>query len=92
MMEVGTTKAATGEIAALFVTPQLVDRIVGSPRNLIAIDTHTDPTNAADIDQLEIDVAAKANSTDVYTKTESDTNFVAVAGDTMSGALVLCRE
>jgi hypothetical protein len=39
MMEVGTPKSPTGEIAALFVTPQLVDRIVGSPRNLLAIDT-----------------------------------------------------
>jgi hypothetical protein len=42
---------------------------------------------AADITQLETDVAAKADSSNVYTKTEADTNFVAVTGGTMSGAL-----
>ncbi len=54
---------------------------------LDAIDTSGIATNAADIAQLETDVAAKANSADVYTKTESDSTFVAVAGDTMSGTL-----
>ena len=42
---------------------------------------------AADISQLETDVAAKANSADVYSTTASDSNFVDAAGDTMSGAL-----
>jgi len=52
-----------------------------------AIDTSGIATNASAITQLQTDVAAKADSTDVYTKTESDSTFVAVAGDTMSGAL-----
>jgi len=59
----------------------------GIQAQIDAIDTSGITTNAADIDQLEADVAAKANSTDVYTKAESDTNFVDAAGDTMSGAL-----
>jgi len=54
---------------------------------LDAIDTSGIATNAADIDQLEIDVATKANTTDVYTQAAADTAFVNSAGDTMSGAL-----
>lgn len=52
-----------------------------------AIDTSGIATNAADIDQLEIDLAAKANSADVYTQAAANTAFVNAAGDTMSGAL-----
>ncbi len=59
----------------------------GIQAQIDAIDTSGIATNTADIAQLETDVAAKANSTDVYTKTESDSTFVAVAGDTMSGPL-----
>jgi len=59
----------------------------GIQAQIDAIDTSGIATNAAAISQLQTDVAAKADSTDVYTRTESDTNFVAVAGDTMTGAL-----
>ncbi len=59
----------------------------GIQAQIDAIDISGIATNAAAISQLETDVAAKADSTDVYTKTESDATFVAVAGDTMSGAL-----
>lgn len=52
--------------------------------------------NAADILALQGEqaiqdtaIAAKADAADVYTKTESDTNFVAVAGDTVTGVLAI---
>ena len=54
-----------------------------------AIDTSGIATNAADIAQLETDVAAKADSTDVYTKAESDGNYVSLSGDTMTGPLAV---
>lgn len=52
-----------------------------------AIDTSGIATNAADIAQLQIDVAAKANSVDVYTQSAATTAFVNATGDSMSGAL-----
>lgn len=65
-----------------------LDGVTGNVQAQIdAINTGAIAQNTSDIAANTAAIADKANSADVYTKTESDTNFVAVAGDAMTGAL-----